>query len=636
MLPVRLLATLGVIASAMGCSRSDVYAVTAAPATDAGPNVTDARGGIAPGSIFVAPDGDDMNPGTLAAPLRTVVRARDLVRAKNGAMTSDVTVYLHGGTYAQTTTVTFANADSGSGGFYVRYMAYPGERPLLTGGQPIKGWKVFDASCGIYAADAGAIPFRQLYVGGVKAVRARSPNLGTGGAPNFYRLSGYDATARNVQVPAVHVASWDNFSKVEMHLMTAWADNILRLASYSTSGTTAYVRFQSTEDAILFERPNPNLDQLGTGPTRAFYFENALEMLDQPGEWYLDESTSVVYYKPRSGEDMAAITVVAPVVETILSVKGQSTSAQASYLWFEGLTFAHSTYMRPSQSGFLDGQAGQYTLTAQANNKQTVGRPAAGVAVTNAHHIHFERNMFAQMAATGLDFISGTHDDMVIGNVFTQIGGSGISVGKFVADETTEYHTPYNPGDKNEICTNETIRSNFISGVTTEIQGACGIACGYPRTIAIEHNEVAGTNFTGISVGFGWTSSTNAMSNNKINYNNIHDVAALLAGGAGINTNSNQGPASEILYNYLHDLNQSSWADYPIEGLYLDEGTTGYTVAHNVMINTPGYQAAGNAGTNALVDNSANPTGAETTMASAGIEPGYVDIKSMSMPAASF
>ena len=95
------------------------------------------------------------------------------------------------------------------------------------------------------------------------------------------------------------------------------------------------------------------------------------------------------------------------------------------------------------------------------------------------------------MGATGLDFISGTHDDMIIGNVITDIAGNGISIGKFVASETTEYHVPYNPTDKNEICTNDTIKDNYIHHVTTEFQGAIGIAAGYPKQLDIEHNEVA-------------------------------------------------------------------------------------------------------------------------------------------------
>ena len=116
-------------------------------------------------------------------------------------------------------------------------------------------------------------------------------------------------------------------------------------------------------------------------------------------------------------------------------------------------------------------------MTAQ--NQQYVGRPAAGVLVANANNIRFERNIFTQMAATGLDLNYGTHDDTIVGNVFTDIGGAGVSLGKFVQDETTEFHLPYNPSDAGEICTNDTIKDNYITNATTEIQGACGIACGF-------------------------------------------------------------------------------------------------------------------------------------------------------------
>ena len=588
------------------------------------------------GAIYVAPDGDDSNPGTLAQPLKTLAKARDLVRTKNSAMTADMTVYVRGGTYPLTSTLTFANADSGTGGFYVKYMAYPDERPLLTGGQPIKGWKVSDATNNIYSASAGTTAFRQLYVNGVKAIRARSPNLLANNVANFNRLSGWDKTANNVQVPSSAVATWNNLPKVEMHINIAWGDSTLRIASITNSGTTALVKFQSPESPMVFVRPNPNMAQVGWGSGRAYYFENALEFLDQAGEWYLDETANTVYYKPRTGEDMTTATVIAPMVETIMSVNGTSTSSQASYLWFQGLTFAHSTFMRPSQYGFLDGQAGQYNLTADANNNQTVGRPPAGVSVTNANHIHFERNLFTQMGATGLDFISGTHDDMIIGNAFTDIAGNGFSIGKFTASETTEFHVAYNPSDKNEICTRDTLKDNYIDNVTTEFQGGVGIAGGYPAYVDIEHNEVSHTNYTGISVGFGWTSSTTAMTNNKINYNNIHHVNQVLTDGGAIYVLSNQGTGDEMQYNYIHDYACSQWADYGCNGLYLDEQTSGYTVAHNVMVNCPTNIAQNKNGTNTITDNGANPQGAQNTIATAGIESTYADIKTLAVPASTF
>jgi hypothetical protein len=444
--------------------------------------------------------------------------------------------------------------------------------------------------------------------------------LGTGGAANFNRITGADQTVPNVQVASSQVSNWNNLTKVEMHLMINWGDATLRLASYSTTGATAFIKFQSPEAGILSQRPFPILASV----KQAYYFENALEFLDVPGEWYLNENTNTLYYQPRTGEDMAAATVVAPMVETLVSVMGTSAdTGPAHHIWFQGLAFAHSTYLRPSSFGFLDGQAGQYNVSATAQNQQYVGRPSAGVLVANANNIWFERNIFSQMAATGLDFNYGTHDDTIVGNVFTDIGGAGVSVGKFVQDETTEFHIAYNPSNASEICTNDTIKDNYITNVTTEIQGACGVACGYPRTIDIEHNEVSDVNYTGISVGFGWTATANAMSGNRINYNDIHDIVKILADGGGIYTLSNQGSGSQMEYNYIHDFQKSQWADYGDHGLYLDEQTSGYTVSHNVLVNCPAI-STNHPGTNTMSDNAGTLA---STISGAGIEPGYVDIK---------
>ena len=591
-----------------------------------------ATGGVGEGAVYVAPNGDDSNPGTLAQPVRTLAKARDLARPRLASMTSDLAVYLRAGTYPVSSTVTFSNADSGQNGHYVKYLAYPGERPLITGGQPIKGWTVHDAAKNIYSVSGVTARFRQIYVNGVKAVRARSPNQGANGAPNFTQLSGYDSGAQTFQVPSTQVSTWNNLTKVEMHLMVLWADNVMRIASITSAGGTASIKVQSPEN-MIFGRPNPAFF-----PSQMrFYFENAYELLDQPGEWYLDETTNVLYYKAPSGEDMTTATVIAPSVETLVSVNGTSTSDQASYLWFQGLTFAHSNYLRASQYGFLDAQAGLYNLTAPGNNAQTVGRPAAGVTVTNANHIHFERNLFTQMASTGLDFTSGTHDDLIIGNAFTDIGATAIALGKFVVDEKTDYHTPYNPTDKNDICTRDTIKDNYVDRATTEVQGAIGIAAGYPAYLDLEHNEVGHVSYSGISVGYGWNSGPSAMTNNKIDFNNVHDVCQILADCGSIYTLSAQLPASEMLNNYAHDFQTSQWADYSINNLYLDEGTDGYTVAHNVLVNSPNIVHQNKNGPNVTItDNGPTPNNAQATIMSAGIEPAYADIKTLTIPAASF
>jgi hypothetical protein len=85
-------------------------------------------------------------------------------------------------------------------------------------------------------------------------------------------------------------------------------------------------------------------------------------------------------------------------------------------------------------------------------------------------------------------------------------------------------------------------------------------------------------------------------------------------------------PARAYLWSVI--FTQSRWADFQVPALYLDEGTTGYTVAHNVMIDTPGWIAQIRTGT--------NPSGAQTTIAAAGIEPSYADIKTLTIPVPAF
>jgi hypothetical protein len=588
-------------------------------------------------AYYVSPSGNDCNPGTLALPFQTLTKAQIAVRTSNGSMTSDVVVTLRGGTYPLSATLSFGPADSGTNGFDVRYVNYQGETPLLTGGQPIAGWTLYDSTRNIWQTTGVTSPFRQLYVNGTKAIRARSPNLATGGAPNFYRFAGVDRAAHTIQVATSYVSNWNNLTKVEMHLMASWSDQVLRLASYTTSGNTASLKFQTPEDSIMFVRSFPLFGITASGKGQAFYLENALEFLDQPGEWYLDESTHVLYYEPRAGENMTTATVTAPMVQTLVSVMGtDATTSPAHHLRFQGLTFAHSTYLLPSNSGFLDNQAGQYNVIPTQGNTQYVARPAAAVLVANANNIWFQGDVFGQMAATGLDFNYGTHDDSILGNVFTDIGGSAISVGKFTASAATEMHVPYNPTDASEICTNDTVKDNYVTNVTTEIQGACGIVAGYPRTIDIEHNEVSYVNYTGISVGFGWTPAVNAMSNNRINYNDVHNVANVLADGGAIYTLSNQNPASQMEFNYLHDFKTSTWADYDDHTIYLDQDSSGYTVSNNVQVNCPQCPKLflNSAGTNTISNNSGTLA---STISGAGLEAAYVSIKSnLTIPVPTF
>ena len=559
-------------------------------------------------TFYVAPTGSDSNPGSEAAPFKTITKAQKAVREINGTMTGDIVVYLREGTYQLNSMVNFDERDGGKDGHYVRYKAYNGENPLITGGMPITGWAIHDEANGIWKAEGVEGNFRQLYVNGKKAVRACFPNAiaandkGEGSFDHdFVRLTKVDSSGRAFDVSADYVKNIKNIEDVEIHLMIAWAESILRLEKAEVNGGTAKLIPKDPERTRLFHRAYP---MLGTAfmsdppKQQVFYLENSYDLLDAAGEWYLDEKEHVLYYKPRSGESMATANVVAPRFNTLFNVLGKDTKNKVGYMSFEGLIFAHSNYTRPSEEGFLDLQAANFNVDVLADpgrgnweklnsNKFLLWRPDAGFRVENAHHLLVKNCTFTQMAATGLDFVSGTNDDVIEGNVFYEIGAAGIMLGKFYQDSTTEIHIPYNPSDKDEISTRDTIRYNLITNVTNEHQGAVGIGAGYPRYVVIENNEISYTYYSGISVGFGWTKSETAMTNNHINKNNIHHISRLLCDSGPIYTLSNQGTGSEIKENYLHDYGASKWSDYWVLPIYLDEGSSGFTVENNSYKNSP-------------------------------------------------
>ena len=596
-------------------------------------------------TFYVAPSGNDSNDGSEASPFKTITAAQKAVRAINGTMTGDIVVYLREGTYSLTNTVNFTEADGGKDGHYVRYKAYPGENPLITGGFPVTGWSIHDEKNNIWKAEGVETNFRQLYVNGTKASRACFPNMvaapekGVGGMDHdFVRLTKVDSTGRAFDVSADYIKNIKNIENVEIHVMIAWAESILRLEKAEVNGGTAKLIPKDPERTKLFHRAYP---MLGTAfmsnppKQQVFYLENSYDLLDAEGEWFLDEKEHVLYYKPRKGEDMQSANVVAPRINTLFSVLGKDTKNKVGYMAFEGLTFAHSNYLRPSEEGFLDLQAANFNIDVLPDpgrgnweklnsNKYLLWRPDAGFRVENAHHFLVQGCTFTQMAATGLDFVSGTNDDMIQGNTFFEIGAAGIMIGKFAPDTLSEIHEGYNPTDKDEISTRDTIMNNLVTNVTNEHQGAVGIGAGYPRDIVIEHNEVSYTYYSGMSVGFGWTKNVTAMTNNHINWNNIHHISRLLCDSGPIYTLSNQGTGSEIQHNYMHDYGASKWSDYWVLPIYLDEGSSGFTVKENVYKNSPSGIGQNQAGSNNLQQ--ANGYNDPNVVANAGLQGDFKNI----------
>ena len=146
-------------------------------------------GHAAAAEFHVAADGDDANPGTEAQPFATVGKAREAVRPLIAAgLAADVTVWIGEGTYRLAEPLTFGPEDSGTSQFAVTYRAKEGQRVTFSGGRTITGWQ--RGAGELWVATVPGVQdgwtFRNLFVDGRRAIRARTPNHDA--EPNCFRL----------------------------------------------------------------------------------------------------------------------------------------------------------------------------------------------------------------------------------------------------------------------------------------------------------------------------------------------------------------------------------------------------------------------------------------------------------------
>ena len=594
--------------------------------------------------IWVSPKGSDQNSGTkelpLATPSAALRRARELRRLNDVLVKGGIHIILKGGVYNLFELVFVRPEDSGTSDSPTTIEAAPGESPVLSGGLNVTGWSKAKRVDGlpeiakgkVWVADApviagNALNFRQLWVYGKKAIRAKSMN---GDAMD--RILSWNHKEQTCWVPKPKTGDLSHVEGMEMFIHQWWAIAVLRIKGIQVQGDSAKLSFEQPESRIQSEHPWPApFISKKPGGNSAFYLSNAIEFLDEPGEWYLDTKNRKVYYWPRVGENMFSANVVAPALETLVKVEG-SIDKPVSYVYFKGISFQYSTWLRPSQAGHMPHQAGMYMLDAYKlkvpgtpdkkglENQAWVGRPAAAVEVSYANHTGFEACRFEHMASTGLDYKRGTHDDEVKGCLFKDIGGTALLTGIY-SDEAAEVHLPYNPKDLREVCTNEHIINNLVTNVTNEDWGCVGIGAGYVKNINIEHNELCEISYTGISVGWGWTKTTNAMSGNRIHANKITHYAKHMYDVAGVYTLSAQA-GTVINENYVDSIYKAPYAHDPAHWfyLYLDEGSSNITVKDNWC---PAAKFLKNAnGPGNLWENN-GPAVSEKVKNAAGLESGY-------------
>ena len=596
------------------------------------------------GEIWISPKGSDFNDGTRQSPKATLTsalrQAREWRRTEDNRIQGGITIYMEGGTYAFHEPVFIRPEDSGTKESPTIIRSVGDEKVILSGGISINGWKkqgkVWVADVPVF--NGRPLDFRQLWVNGKKAVRARDVE----DFEKMNRICSVDEKNEILYVPAVSIRRLiDNKGNLkakyaEMVLHQMWCVANLRIRSVEVQGDSAAIRFHQPESRIQFEHPWPRPMVTTNGHNSAFYLTNARELQDVPGEWYHDIDARKVYYYPREGEKMQEAEVIVPAVETLVRVEG-TLDRPVCHIRFEKITFSYTTWMRPSEKGHVPLQAGMYLtdgyridpkmqrnyLNHPLDNQGWLGRPAAAVRVVAAKQIDFERCRFEHLGSTGLDYEEAVQGGVVRGCLFRDIAGNGLLVGSF-SPAAHETHLPYDPADRREVCTQQHINNCYFTEIGNEDWGCLAIAAGYVGDVNIEHNEISEVPYSGISLGWGWTQTVNCMRNNRVHANLIHHYAKHMYDVAGIYTLGSQ-PKSYVTENCVHSIYKPGYVHDPNHWFYLytDEGSSFITVRDNW---TEGEKYLQNANGPGNVWENNGPKVDNDVRERAGLEAGYKDL----------
>lgn len=531
--------------------------------------------------IYISLKGKDNNDGTLEKPFASFEAAQQAVRmAKQAGHKGSIEVIVRGGTYYLPQTIEFYAEDSGTTSAPIIWKAATGEKVVLSGGKRItgiwqkgadgiwsinlpeaKGWKRNEREAEKYEKrPVLPLNFRELFVNGKRATRARFPNSHLEN-PFLYAIAN---TKNEVQITEGKLKkSWGEESDAQINLVPRW-----RFFNQWNDVTSVNI-----EKSVIQLGPREQHGEIDKGSW--FWIEGVKSELDMPGEWYLDHVNGKLYYKPLKGESPNDSEIIYPYLNRIIYVKGEvDKDVIVKNIQFKGFEFRHTTHT-----------LGQIEARVHTD---------CAVMFENAQECSISECHFNNIGGYALWLHLDSRNNIFDHNIVTNSGGGGVLMtgSRLSYMDESKIYTPGEKASKVFPIQNRITRNTVEHCGKLRYYGGGVHIDSRPASMAmmpgnyIAHNHFQDLSRNGIFL-------FRNQGGNVIEFNEIHDCMQTTIDGAAIHfaTMNRLAAPNYILNNYLYDI----WGYEQLpdgkphrtlaNGVFLDWATSHTTVSNNVIYN---------------------------------------------------
>ncbi|MFP4191634.1 MAG: right-handed parallel beta-helix repeat-containing protein [Candidatus Hydrogenedentota bacterium] len=518
--------------------------------------------------VYVAPDGDDANPGTAEEPLASLEAAQETVRemlADDKAQS--VEVRLSGGVYRIEEPLQFGPADSPAEGYTVTWTAAPDAEPRISGGRVITGWEETEDgafSTTLEAVQEGEWYFHELFVNGERRQRARYPSEGFAHVDEVGADRRTNFTFHPEDIPEALEGDL-SATDLELVFFHDWSTSRTPVESINREENRLRTSRQVGPSLDFF-----HMDNWESNPR--YYLENHPALLDSPGEWYLDRDSGELTYIPMEGEAPGDIEAVAPIAEGLVTARGTE-EAPLRGLIFRGLHFEHAAWHSPEA----------YRGVQATGHEPEWGAgwdfvPAA-LSFELADECAIEDGSIRRVGRGGVWFGERASNNRVTGNVIDDVAGNGILIGEDRGRQVDGQ--PWIDVAPEQAASNNVVEDNVIQRCGVRFFGAVGVWVGMAADTEIRHNTIRQLPYTGVSVGWLWNPEPTPCQGTIVEANHIHDVMQVLSDGGGIYTLGLQ-PGAVLRDNLIHSV-PLNLGRAESNGMFIDEGSKELLIEGNAI-----------------------------------------------------